>query len=901
MFLQIKIRPEDRDSLRFLWREGHRDTPPKEYRMNTVIFGATSSPSTAIFVKNRNAEDFKERYPDAATAIVRNHYMDDYLHRFHSEQALVKVAQEIDFIHRKAGFVLRGWASNKPNLLRQITKENVDKTEIELGEKEEKTLGLRWFTKEDSIGFRTSLRNTPQEVLQEKRIPTKREVTSAVMSTFDPLGLASPVLIQGKKLLQNIWRSGIGWDEQIEKQAALLGSRLAESLTQELDLTIKGKTYWTDSSVVLSWIKSDPRHFKTFVAHRLAEIEDVTQPHEWRWVSTSNNPADDGTRDVPENFAKSHRWFTGPEFLKQEEKFWPEKRTFKKEKTGEEKEKNITASLNDNSIYAAPDLERFSSWTRLWRTMARVLQFIALCKTKEQVNISRRLEKKDPSWKKTKSSERKKTQNRHLCNEKTYNRQFIPIGAELLEQAEVLLLKRSQTESFKEDIGYIERTKKLPNSSKLKKLDLEVNNGLLRLKGRINAIQGVAEDYKRPIVLDSKNKITKLIIENYHKRFNHGNHATVMNELRQRFLILGLRSAVRSTLHHCQWCKTYRSKPQELPMGDLPPERLKYGALPFTCTAVDYFGPMLVTVGRRHEKRWGALFTCLTTRAVHIELVPSLATNSMIMALRRFAARRRMPKVLYSDNGTNFVRANKELKHAIEEMKRENLVTEAEELGVQWKFIPPGAPNMGGAWERLVRSIKTALSVTLKGKIPREETLHTLLLEAEHIVNSRPLTNAADNPEEEALTPNHFLIGRSNGAARIGAFTEKNLVGQETWKTAQQLTEHFWKRWLQEYLPSIHLFCEVARLLPRKIDGRSNSTNLSVGDIVLIVDSSLPRCTWPRGRIQTVYPGPDGRTRVADVETRGGVLRRPSSKIVVLVASPGQKIGATHKAEDVSD
>ncbi|CAH2218177.1 jg24405 [Pararge aegeria aegeria] len=974
MFLQIKIIPEDRDSLRFLWRKGNQDTSPKEYRMNTVIFGATSSPSTAIFVKNRNAEDFKNQYPDAVLAIERNHYMDDYLHSFHSEKQLVKIASEVDFIHKKAGFELRGWASNRSYLLQKVTNEGAEKTEIELSNKEEKTLGLRWFTKEDTIGFRANLRNTPEEVLLKKRIPTKREVTSAVMSTFDPLGLASPVLIQGQKLLQSIWRSGISWDGEIEEkdhetwqtyikniqllktlniprciaphstdgelhvftdasetayaavaywrttnensdfhvnliagkarvtplkpvsiprlelQAALLGSRLADSLTRELDLKINKKTYWTDSSIVLSWIKSDPRTYKTFVAHRLAEIEDLTHPQEWRWVSTLNNPADDGTRDVPENFSRSHRWFTGPDFLKLEERCWPEKRIFKEKNTGEEKEKIFTASVNDKYEYTSPDPERFSSWKRLWRTMARVLQFISLCKTKDKVNISRQLKKIDPTWKKSKKSVTRKIRN--LCKEGTTKRMFLQIEPELLEQAEILLLKRSQTESFKEDFHYLERGKKLPNNSKLKKLDVEVNNGLLRLRGRVNAIKGVSEEFKRPIVLHSKNKITNLIIEDCHRRFNHGNHATVMNELRQRFLILGLRSAVRSTLHHCQWCKTYRSKPQKLPIGDLPPERLRHGAPPFTCCAVDYFGPMNVTLGRRHEKRWGALFTCLTTRAVHIELVTSLTTSSMIMALRRFAARRGMPKILYSDNGTNFVGANKELKEAIEEMKKGKLVTETEELGIKWKFIPPGAPNMGGAWERLVQSIKTALGVTLKEKTPKEETLHTLLLEAEHIVNSRPLTNAADNPDEEALTPNHFLIGRSNGAARIGAFTDKELVGRETWKTAQQLADHFWRRWLREYLPT---------LLPRKIGGRLEHTNLNVGDIVLIVDSSLPRCTWPRGKVLKIYPGPDGKTRVADIETRGGVLRRPNSRLVVLVTSPNLKNGATHGGETVGD
>ncbi|CAG4990913.1 unnamed protein product [Colias eurytheme] len=274
----------------------------------------------------------------------------------------------------------------------------------------------------------------------------------------------------------------------------------------------------------------------------------------------------------------------------------------------------------------------------------------------------------------------------------------------------------------------------LNNSSPLRKLDVIYENGLLRLRGRIDAIEGIPSGYQRPIVLCSRNKITRLIIEDYHRRFNHGNYATVINEIRQRYWIVGLRSTLRSVQYQCQWCKVYKSKPSEIPMGNLPLERLQHGAFPFTCTGVDYFGPMTITVARRHEKRWGALFTCLTTRALHIELVPTLSTDSMIMALRRFAARRGMPKNIYSDNGTNFVGAKKEIKEAVENMKIQGLATEAGKIGVTWKFIPPGAPNMGGAWERLVRSVKVALEVTMKERYPREEVLHTLLLEAEHIV-----------------------------------------------------------------------------------------------------------------------------------------------------------------------
>ncbi|GBP48986.1 hypothetical protein EVAR_35607_1 [Eumeta japonica] len=166
-------------------------------------------------------------------------------------------------------------------------------------------------------------------------------------------------------------------------------------------------------------------------------------------------------------------------------------------------------------------------------------------------------------------------------------------------------------------------------------------NGVLRLKGRIKAAKDVSFTLNRPAVLSGDSSIAKLIMKHYHERFNHGNHNTVMNEIRQKYYITSLRSKLRKIAHECQWCRINRSLPK-MPSaeGDLPPERLRHHQPPFTCTGVDYFGPMSVTIGRRHEKRYGALFTCLTTRAVHIELAESLSSDSMILALRRFIARR---------------------------------------------------------------------------------------------------------------------------------------------------------------------------------------------------------------------------------------------------------------------
>ncbi|GBP11979.1 hypothetical protein EVAR_74592_1 [Eumeta japonica] len=239
--------------------------------------------------------------------------------------------------------------------------------------------------------------------------------------------------------------------------------------------------------------------------------------------------------------------------------------------------------------------------------------------------------------------------------------------------------------------------------------------------------------------------------------------------------------------------------------GDLPPERLRHHQ-PLHVYGVDYFGPECDDRPQT-RKEIRALFTCLTTRAVHIELAESLSSDSMILALHEERSRRP------HHNGSSYLRRS--------------------EHG--WRL---------GA---LVRSIKTALAATLR-ESPREEVLHTLLLEAEHIVNSRPLTEATDD---------NVLLGPAN------------------WRTCQRLADHFWQRWLREYLPTLVPAGRAATLCRAPAEG----------DIVLIVDSSSPRYSWPRGRIKKTYPGPDNQVRVVDVETTGGVLRRPTSKIVVLVSA----------------
>lgn len=270
-----------------------------------------------------------------------------------------------------------------------------------------------------------------------------------------------------------------------------------------------------------------------------------------------------------------------------------------------------------------------------------------------------------------------------------------------------------------------------------------------------------------------------------------------------------------------------------------------------------------------------ALFTCLTVRAVHIELAYDLSTDACIIAIRNFINRRGVPVRLRSDNGKNFVGANEEAKKFSEVFDCERVQDELASKGIQWWFNCPVNPSEGGVWERMVQCVKRVLRQTLKEVAPKEHTLQCFLIEAENIVNSRPLTHLPIAPDqEEPLTPNHFLLGSANTAQTpsINKEAERMCSLRKQWRIARQLRDHFWKRWILEYLPT----------LTRRAKWCQATKPIEVGDTVFICDANVPRRQWCRGIVEQVYPGADGVVRKADVRTSSGIVRRAASKLAVL-------------------
>ena len=229
-----------------------------------------------------------------------------------------------------------------------------------------------------------------------------------------------------------------------------------------------------------------------------------------------------------------------------------------------------------------------------------------------------------------------------------------------------------------------------------------------------------------------------------------------------------------------------------------------------------------------------------------------------------------------SDNGTNFAGAKRELEEALKSLNQESIASELAQQGVTWFFNPPSSPHMGGIFESLVKQVKRAMKTVINDRVMPEETLHTVLVETEAVLNSRPLTSVSDDLNDyEALTPNHFLIGRASPNNPPGQFEEREVNSRKRWRMAQALADMLWRRWRKEYLPS----------LTTRSKWNKEQRNLQVGDLIILKNDDAPRSHWPLGRIVKTFSGSDDRVRMAEVKTPNGILMRPAAKLCLLEAS----------------
>jgi len=620
---------------------------------------------------------------------------------------------------------------------------------------------------------------------------------------------------------------------RLELCAATLGAKMALFITEEIDMNLGAVTMWTDSMVVLQYIASTKHRFKVFVANRLSIIHDITKPNQWRHVPSSNNPADIGSRGImPTETEKLQAWLDGPLFLREEEENWPALPKLKKVSSADLEVKKVATSFTvagDDNVFKEL-IKRSSSWSRLLRVTAWVIRFVNQMRGKRSVG---------------------------------------PLSLNELICADDVLIKTEQESSFEEYQLLQHPSAKLRATSKLIDLSPYMKNGIIRVGGRL-ARSSLPMDMKHQAILPAGH-LSELLIRYHHVLHNHAGVNLVLTKLREKYWILKAKSKIKQVIGSrggCVVCKRYHRSLQEQLMAQLPPARVTRPDKPFTSVGIDFFGPIMVKFRRGRAKRYGCIFTCMSCRAVHIEIAHSLDVDSFLGAFQRFVARRGKPAEVYSDNGTNLVAGAKELRKCIKEWSQDKLSDHFTRAEIIWHFNPPTASHFGGVWERLIRSVRLILNKLLRDQVVCDEALLTIMAEVEKTLNDRPLWTPSDDPkDEQPLSPAHFLLLHPSPWPMFNS-TEPS---RRWWKQANYLSEMFWKRWMRVYLPS----------LQARSKWRTQSRNLSPGDIVLIAESTC-RGQWPMARVEEVFPDQEGVVRVVKVRMRGKLFQRPIHKVCLL-------------------
>ncbi|XP_062539155.1 uncharacterized protein LOC134207453 [Armigeres subalbatus] len=924
MYRQVQVNKDDTKFQRILWRE-NRSKPLQVIELSTVTYGTASAPFLATRVLNQLATDEQESFPKASKVVSKSFYVDDVLSGAETVEEAKELQIDLVALLAKGGFALHKWCANDPSLLEDIPMEQQAK-QLDFMNHETidpiKTLGLLWDPVEDNFFFRV------KPLDKDRDNWTKQKVLSEIAKLFDPLGLLGPTVVLAKMIMQELWRSGIGWHEELppklmaqwkklrneltelvdikiprrvtvdnvnsweiygfadasvkaygccvylrsvktndapemfllcgksrvtpikevdrkskddnnpcemtiprlELCAALLLAEQVTKVIKALDVTVDRVILWSDSQIVLSWLQFMNPTTSIFVRNRVNQIRELTSNYEWKYVPTKNNPADHISRGLyPKQLTESDLWWRGPNT----------------ENAGPVV--LLCEKIVPDSNHVMDTILKCSNFRKLERIFGYILRFIENCRKKNDQRRSGKLNRLD------------------------------------FDAALLAMVKVVQQETLSEEINCLKAGIML--KGKLNKLNpiIETDSGLLRVGGRLRN-SDLPYNQRHPMILPEKHHLTELIIETFHREHLHVGQNGLLAVLRRCFWPMNAKRAIHRVLRRCVKCFRVQPKDTTQFMGDLPKCRVTV-AEPFARTGVDYAGPVMLKQGRARApvKGYIAVFVCLCTKAMHLELVTSMSTESFLGALHRFVSRRGNVNELRSDNGTNFIGAKRELTELKELLQSQILERKVDEFcqarSIVWSFNPPKAPHQGGLWEAGVKSAKYHLYRVLNESHLNYEEMNTLLVQIEAVLNSRPLCQQSDDPlDYRALSPGHFLVGRELTAISEPLYDDLKENRLSRYQLIQKRKQDFNRRWCNEYLTE----------LQQRSKWNKEASIIRKGMLVVLKQDNTPPQQWKLGRIVDTHPGRDNITRVVTVRTSSGDYRRPTTQIAVLPISDNE-------------
>ncbi|GBO18374.1 hypothetical protein AVEN_130645-1 [Araneus ventricosus] len=768
-----------------------------------IVYDASSKSAATI---KTHIKKYKEKHPLAYEMLNELLYVDDLFYGSSTTQDAFTLSSDAVSILKDANMNMRKFDTNSKELKDVWLNSNSDIETNEHSDNHLKVLGFVWNNLDDTldIDLHSLLSN-----LNENEC-TKRNVLHTAAKLFDPSGFISPFLIRIKFLLQELWQLGIGWDEvftgqikenfqnwckeikdlqnlkipryyfpdqividnqdiqlhvfsdaslksfgavaylryktskgkfqtsfvisksrvapikkltlpRLELMGAIIASRIVKHL-KGIFKDIKKVFCWSDSTIVLHWIKGSASKYKQFVANRVIEIQETTDPISWRHCSGKHNPADLLTRGLASrDLITFIKWWHSPEWLRDAENLWPKVKEFENELVNSEVTSEYKSCVIVSSAIVQEkilDPGKFSCLRNLLRVTAWVVRFVNALKRK--------------------------------------NAEKGPLTSDELTNAEMFWVRITQNYSYSNEITCLKNNKSLHRDSKVLCLNPFLDsNGILRFTGRLGKSTHLSTFEKHPIILPSKTKLTELLIWDSHKKSFHSGVSHKLVQVREKYWILKCRQTIKSVLSKCTICKRFNSSPGTQVIAPLPDIRVEQSA-PFTIIGVDFAGPLFVK--DTNAKQYILLITCAVTRSVHLELVGDMTTDTFLLAFRRFISRRGLCSVVISDNARTFKRAELEIKRIWNILNHPDVKNFYSFNGIKWQYIVERAAWWGGFYERMVRTVKTALRKTLGKSCLTVEQLLTVLIEIEGMINSRPITYVGSDTEEPtALTPAHFF------------------------------------------------------------------------------------------------------------------------------------------------
>ena len=921
-FLQILLQPKYRDYVRFLWYEKPHELNFENftsaqlctYRLCRLLFGVTSSPCSLTATINKHLNSYQDIDPAFVTKIMQS------LHVHDLSTGADNVTEAYNFFIKAkerlahASFNLRKFQSTSVELEKKVSDEF---TRTHLNDPQTKVLGINWNKQSDEIVFDL------HTIVTSVKHPTKRKLLSIIASIYDPLGFLNPFVLKLKELFQRTCIANIPWDQtlddellsdwnmiledlmicyeiklprfhgctksvelhgfcdasltgfgcciyvrfvdengevkvsfvtsqsrispiskptipKLELQAAVLLSKCVHNIVEVLSSSyvINWVHLYSDSTITLSWIHSQ-KSLVPYVKRRVDTISYLTSsfPFHWHHISGVNNPADILSRGCYFSvLRKCSYWFDGPDFLYDANVKYDllGKDSIFVDFLGrnldvlQEASNCLTVNTeNINSPVLESLIKKYSTYNKLIRVTALVQRFV--------YNLRKKVKKEDILL-------------------------ATNVTTEEFRDAEMFLIKYVQ-EGMERQKNYVQLQREL---------NLQEVNGIIRCKGRLGNAP-ISYDAKFPILLPRNNPLSTLVVKHAHARVLHNGPKETINELRKRFWIPRTRLFVKKVIHKCTLCKIFEGKPFAYPPSpDLPHCRLS-PEFPFTYVGIDYAGPLYVK-NIYHSgdmfKSWIFLYTCASTRGLYLDLVPDASSQSCIRALRRFISNRDAPKLIISDNGTQF--------------KSEETQGFASNRHIQWRFNLAAAPWWGGMFERMVRSTKRCLKKILLRSYLNFEEMQTVLAEITCTLNNRPLTFMYEEPGEIPLTPNHLLYGRTLDAEQMDSSPNQYVENEinEHSRHIQQMLDHFWKRWKLEYLTELREHHKQTTAIGCDV--------INVDDGVIIHNDSKQRGLWKVGVVTELIPSKDGHIRGAKVKYRLNgkdiVISRPVNKLFPLEA-----------------